>query len=296
MAAYGQLNWFNENDPGCQFAMGYQSNASLAGMLATNTGRTWGSTVSYLESHDEQRLAYKQNQWGVEGVKGNLDMSMRRLSSAAAQMIMAPGAHMIWQFSELGNDENTKNNDGGNNTDPKLVLWNYYDVPARRGLYWNYCELIKFRNLNPDLFSKEASTSLNFASWASCRFFSSSIGDKELHLVVNPDVSNNLTYKCNFKSTNPDDYVIGSKSYGTNPVINFETGEVTLQPGAYVLIVNSSVDTAVEQIKAEMAGSEPVSTEWYSLTGARVVNPDKGIFIQVVKYADGTSRSFKVVR
>ena len=28
------------------------------------------STVSYLESHGEQRLAYKQNQWGEAEIKG----------------------------------------------------------------------------------------------------------------------------------------------------------------------------------------------------------------------------------
>ena len=28
---------------------------------------------------------------------------------------------MIWQFSELGNFDNTKNANGGNNTDPKTV-------------------------------------------------------------------------------------------------------------------------------------------------------------------------------
>ncbi len=49
-----------------------------------------GSTVSYLESHDEQRLAYKQNQWGEAEIKGKLEPSMARLGSAAAQMILAP--------------------------------------------------------------------------------------------------------------------------------------------------------------------------------------------------------------
>lgn len=296
MAAYGQLNWYNLNDPGCQFAMGYQSNSSLSGMLATNTGRTWGSTVSYLESHDEQRLAYKQDTWGVEGaVKGNLWGSMRRLGSAAAQMIMAPGSHMIWQFSELGNNENTKN-DSGNNTSPKEVLWTYYNVPARYGLYCSYAELIKTRLLNPELFSEEATYALNFVPWTSCRYFNSTIGDKELHLIVNPALYDQLTYKVDFNSANPDDYVIATKSYGSEPVINFETGEVTVAAGAYVVIVSSAVDTGIDEITSEMTGLEPVSEEWYTLTGARVMNPDKGIFIHVVKYADGNVRSFKEIR
>lgn len=297
MAAYGQLNWYNVNDPGCQYAMGYQSNASLSGFLATNTGRTWGSTVSYLESHDEQRLAYKQEQWGVEGaVKGNLWGSMRRLGSAAAQMIMAPGSHMIWQFSELGNNENTKNANSGNNTDPKTVLWTYFNVPSRYGLYCTYAELIRTRLLNPELFSQEASYTLNYVPWTSCRYFSSTIGDKELHLVVNPAVTDILTYKVNFKSSNPDDYMVAAQSYGSEPMINYETGEVTLGAGCFVVIVSTTVDTGVDELQAELKDCEPVGEQWFTLTGTRVENPDKGVYIHVVKYADGTTRSFKVIR
>ncbi|MDE5872028.1 MAG: Por secretion system protein, partial [Muribaculaceae bacterium] len=136
MAATGQLNWANVNEGGCQYAMGYQTDSNLSRFYAPKDGgRLWGSTVSYLESHDEQRLAYKQNQFGEKGVKGNIPNSMHRLGSAAAQMILAPGAHMIWQFSELGNYDNTKNSDGGNNTDPKTVRWNLLDNADRKGLY-----------------------------------------------------------------------------------------------------------------------------------------------------------------
>ncbi|MDE6668514.1 MAG: hypothetical protein K2K26_02385, partial [Muribaculaceae bacterium] len=117
MAADGELNWANINNAGCQFAMGYSSESDMSRFYAPmDDNRLWGSTVSYLESHDEQRLAYKQDQWGVAGVKGDRKTSMQRLGSAAAQMFMAPGAHMIWQFSEMGNAQNTKDDNNGNNT------------------------------------------------------------------------------------------------------------------------------------------------------------------------------------
>ena len=103
MAADGELNWANVNDAGCEYAMGYSSKASLNRMWAVRDSRTAGSTVAYLESHDEQRLAYKQDQWGAAGIKGNHKVSMQRLGAAAAQMILVPGSHMIWQFSEMGN-------------------------------------------------------------------------------------------------------------------------------------------------------------------------------------------------
>ena len=295
MAAFGQLNWANINNSGCQYAMGYKSDASLNRMLATFDSRTWGSTVSYLESHDEQRLAYKQNQWGEEGVKGNLAVSMRRLGSAAAQMIMAPGSHMIWMFSELGNDENTKDNNGGNNTSPKKVLWSYYDVPDRRGLYDNYAELIAYRLNNPDLFAEKAGYSLNFAGWTLGRSFHSSVDGKELHLLINPMINEEITMTTSFQSADPDVYYIASKSYGTEPTFDVKAGKVTVPANSYVLIVNDKVDNAVMEVAPELAGSEPVAEAWYTVTGARVDKPSRGIFVRVVDYADGTRRSFKQV-
>ena len=296
MAAYGQLNWANVNSQGCEYAMGYRSNASLSRMLATSDSRTWGSTISYLESHDEQRLAYQQDTYGDTGVKGNLAVSMRRLGSAASQMIMAPGSHMIWMFSELGNNENTKDNTGGNNTSPKKVLWSYYDVPDRYGLYMNYAELISIRLSNPELFAQNAGYSINYSGWTLGRYFHSSVGGKELHLLVNPQVAGDLTMDVSFGSTNQNAYTIASKSYGTEPSFDVAKGKVTVPPNSYVLIINDNVVNGVEDIIADFAGSEPISQEWYTLTGARVLNPDKGIYILLVKYADGTSRSFKIAK
>ena len=294
MAAFGQLNWANLNYAGYQYAEGYNSGASLNRFLATNDSRTWGSTVSYLESHDEERLAYQQDQYGAAGVKGNLANSMRRLGSAAAQMIMAPGAHMIWMFSELGNNETTKNA-SGNNTSPKKVLWSYYDVPDRRGLYDSYAECIDIRNNNPELFAQNAGYSLQFSGWSLGRYFHSSVGGKELHLLVNPQIDKDLTMNVSFGSTNPADYYVASKSYGTSPSYDVAAGTVTIPANSYVLIVNQKVTNAVEEIKAELAGSEPVGESWYTLTGTRVDNPSDGIFIRVVDYADGTRKSFKQV-
>ena len=296
MARYGQLNWANVNHQGCQYAMGYRSDASLNRMDATKDGRTFGSTISYLESHDEQRLAYQQDTYGDLAIKGNLELSMRRLGSAAAQMIIAPGSHMIWMFSELGNNENTKDATGGNNTSPKKVLWSYYDVPDRRGLYDNYCELIAIRLNNKRLFEQNSGYSLNYSGWTLGRYYHSTVDGRELHLLVNPQVDKELTMSVSFGSTSQSDYKIGSKSYGTNPTFDVVAGTVTIPANSYVLIINNAVSTAVDEIPADLAGAEPVSDEWYTLTGAQVSNPDKGLFIRVVKYADGAVRSFKVVK
>ncbi|MDE7409538.1 MAG: hypothetical protein K2N09_05900 [Muribaculaceae bacterium] len=257
MAATGQLNWANINEAGCQFAMGYQSDSNLNPFYAPKDGsRLWGSTVSYLESHDEQRLAYKQNLYGESGVKGKIVNSLHRLGSAAAQMILAPGAHMIWQFSELGNYDNTKNSDGGNNTDPKTVRWSLLDNSNRRGLYDSYCELIAIRNGNPELFAETASFENNCAqsNWAGGRTMVSKAGNKELITVINPNIDKEITVTVNFSVKDNSAYQIVSKSYNSNPSFNASGNTVTVPANCYVSI--GSMDVAgVENVWNDSASS-----------------------------------------
>ncbi len=257
MAATGQLNWANINEAGGQFAMGYQSDSNLNRFYALKDGsRLWGSTVSYLESHDEQRLAYKQNQYGEKGVKGNVSNSMHRLGSAAAQMILAPGAHMIWQFSELGNSESTKNVDGGNNTDPKIVRWNLLDDANRKGLYDNYSELIALRNNNTDLFAESASfeNSCGPANWANGRTMVSRAGSKELITVINPNIDKEITVNVSFSSKDESAYQILSKSYDSAPSFSAANGSVTVPANCYVAIGSMEV-SAVESVWSDTAAS-----------------------------------------
>lgn len=275
LAETGQLNWANINDEGCQFAMGYESDSNLNRFYAPKDSRTWGSTVSYLESHDEQRLAYKQNQWGVAAVKGNLAVSMQRLGSAAAQMIMAPGAHMIWQFSELGNYDNTKNADGGNNTDPKIVRWNLLESPERKGLYDCYSQLISIRNDNPDLFTETASFESNCSSsdWKNGRKLVSKAGDKEIFTVINPNVSGPLTVSVAFNSDDNKSYEILSKSYGCEPSFSASDKTVTVPANCYVVIGSSNLSSGIEEVGVDIESALMV----YAADGTIVIDKAPGV-------------------
>lgn len=251
MAETGQLNWANVNEAGCQFAMGYDTDSNLNRFYAPyDGGRTWGSTVSYLESHDEQRLAYKQKTYGVSEIKGKTAPSMQRLGSAAAQMILAPGAHMIWQFSELGDYDNTKNAEGGNNTDPKPVRWNLLDYPDRKGLYDCYSELIAIRNENPELFANSASFDMNCNSsdWKNGRKMVSKTDKKELITVINPNVTGSITVSVPFTGNDNESYKILSKSYGSEPSFSASENKVTVEANCYVVIGDKNVTADVENI------------------------------------------------
>lgn len=248
MAADGELNWENYNEQGCQYAMGYDSKSDLNGMLAAKMGRTPGSTVSYLESHDEQRLAYKQQQWGDGVVKTDANVAMRRLASAAAQMLLVPGAHMIWQFSEMGNAQNTKNPDGSNNVDPKIVDWGLLDNAANRGLYDCYRQLVGLRLQNEDLFGSDAEYNNNCAYWK-VRTITSAIADKELLAVINPSVTEAVTVNMPFRSSDDNAYHIVSKAFDTEPTFNASTKMVTVPANSYVVVASRNV-TGIDEIVA----------------------------------------------
>lgn len=271
MAADGQLNWANINNASCQFAMGYSEDSNLNRFNAESDSRTWGSTVSYAESHDEERMGYKQVQYGASGVKGNNEVSKRRIGSLHAQMLLSPGAHMIWQFSELGNDQSTKSG-SGNNTDPKKVNWNALNDDDTYGLYQNICELINLRTREPELFDKDALRQMNFtaSSWSNGRFLYLSKNGKELILAINPNVTGDRTFECStmFGSKDNGNYRIESKSYNTNPTFDAATGRISVPANSYVVIVSNNV-VGIDSI---ITDDTPLSNEVYSVAGDIIIN------------------------
>lgn len=192
----GQLQWANINNASCQFTMGWDNgNNNLFRFLSTSDGRPWGSTVSYAESHDEERMAYKNATWGVEGVKipaGSdltiTEMSLQRLGCLAAQMLMIPGPKMIWQFGELGNGQTTKKANGENNTSNKIVCWNYLEDPGRVALMNTYATIINMRMANPDLFGRDATFKAKGigSKFAAPRTIHLTSGTKEAIAFINP--------------------------------------------------------------------------------------------------------------
>lgn len=295
MAADGELNWANVNDPGCQFAMGYKSNSALNRMWAVRDSRTAGSTVAYLESHDEQRLAYKQNQWGIAGVKGNHTVSMQRCGAAAAQMILVPGSHMIWMFSEMGNAQNTKDNNGGNNTSPKIVCWDLLEDADNAALVKNYSELIGIRLNHPELFADDAAYSLSLTSWEAGRNIQTSAGNKELYAVINPNVSGApLTLTVGFKKNDNAAYHVASKSFGSNPTFDAAAKTITVEPNCYAVVTTSDIsgiddiayDKEAETVIYSTPGEIRVANndgavQVYTLDGARIADTEGNATLQV---------------
>lgn len=134
LANEGILLWGNMNNPSCEAAMGYNENNKSDLTFAAYKNRGWSkpSLVSYMESHDEERVTFKQLAYGASNgsysVK-DLKTAAQHHAALAAVFLSIPGPKMVWQWQELGYDYsiNTCENGTINNdcrTSPKPSFWN----------------------------------------------------------------------------------------------------------------------------------------------------------------------------
>lgn len=154
LSAYGMLLWGNSNYNYNEGTLGYVNSSDVSWSLSQVRGWTKPLLISYMESHDEERLMYKNTQFGnIQGSYNTREKNtaLDRMKMAAAIFLMTPGPRMIWQFGELGFDYsiNTCQNGTVNNNcrlDNKPIVWNYLHDTARKSLFDWYSKLLKLRN------------------------------------------------------------------------------------------------------------------------------------------------------
>lgn len=242
----GQINWANINNASCQFAMGYDTDNNLNRFLSTkDDNRPWGSTISYAESHDEQRVAYKVDAYSPAAIKNSKDNKYARLGALAAQMLLTPGPKMVWQFGELGNNQNTKNTDGGNNTDPKIVDWAGWLADADRAALKNvYSRLINLRRNNPELFTKDAIfvTSDLSGSYNSLRYMRLRNGNKEVIAFINPSLTSELKISCQANVISASNHELYTSSRGvTDNLTGSGSVSATVPANGFAVYVSKDI-------------------------------------------------------
>jgi len=143
LANAGFMLWANATHNYQEASMGY-SGHDLSWANFQNHNFNDRHAVAYAESHDEERLMYKNLQWGNSN--GDYDLSdpvlaLRRQQAIMAMNLLMPGPRVMWQFEELGYDYSINTCSDGVTVDPncrieaKPVRWDYYDEPERRHLY-----------------------------------------------------------------------------------------------------------------------------------------------------------------
>ncbi len=160
----GMLLWAKMTDPYNQSTMGYSSGSDLSPVYSGNRGWNVLHGVGYMESHDEERLMYKNLQYG-NSVGGynvkELATGLARMSAASAMFYTIPGPKMLWEFGELGYDQSINLcPDGTNNSNcrvsAKPVKWSYLDESARVTLFNYVSDLIRLKKQYPVFATGEA--------------------------------------------------------------------------------------------------------------------------------------------
>jgi 1,4-alpha-glucan branching enzyme len=241
LADAGMMLWGKMTEPYNQNTMGYASNANIS--WGYYKSRNWNqpNLVTYMESHDEERLMYKNLQFGNSNggyaVK-TLNTALSRQELAGLFFFSIPGPKMIWQFGELGYDISIDQN---GRTGKKPILWNYKDVSERKKIYDTWATLIAFKKKH-EVFSTSDLT-FDVAGLV-----------KRINLK---HATNNITIVGNFdvvaKTINPNFSKTGTwYEYFSSTTKNVtSTSELlTLQPGEYRLYSTTALENplAVDDI------------------------------------------------
>ena len=152
LGSQGMMMWNNMSGAGEQSTMGYPSGPSwdLSGLFYDNDGMaTPYNLIDYFESHDEERLQFKNETYGNSSgsyTTRDIPTGLKRDEMAAVFMFSAPGPKMLWQFGERGYDISI--NDLGGRLSDKPPHWEYMQDGNRHHLYQVYSRMIKWKTKN----------------------------------------------------------------------------------------------------------------------------------------------------
>jgi hypothetical protein len=200
-----------------------------------------------MESHDEERMAYKNinygNAIGSYNIKDTATSTIRN-EMCAAFLMSIPGPKMIWQFGELGYDypinycvNGTVNNNC--RLDDKPIRWDYKQQARRQHLNTIYSSLsnLRYNGWYKDVFTANNITlSRDLSSAVKWMTIRSATDSSQLLIVGNFDVINQ-TGSVTFPAAGTwYDYLKGTTFAATG-----SPQSIALVPGEYHVYLNRNV-------------------------------------------------------
>lgn len=157
LADDGMMLWANVWTQYQEASMGYLPNSNFDRGIHVAKGFNSAHLVGFMESHDEERITYKNIKYGNSSGSYNIKdtaTALKRMQLNAAFLLTIPGPKMIWQFGELGYDYSrcyqSKDNDESSNCDQKTaakpIRWDYKAEARRQQVFTTYSELNRLRN------------------------------------------------------------------------------------------------------------------------------------------------------
>jgi glycosidase len=278
LSDFGMMLWGNNNYNYAEAAMGYSSD--LTAVSAQGMGWTVPNLVSYMESHDEERIMYKTITYGASAGSyntQNVKTALKRMELDAIFLLTVPGPKMIWQFGELGYDISI---DSGGRTGVKPIKWNYFSDPDRHRLYTIYKLLNNLRSSQPVFGTGSYSYSLS-TPLKSIQLFDP---------TMNVDVLGNFGLtQASITPTFPQTGMWYEYFTGDSINVLNINDQISLQPGEYRLytsrkLASPGILLGINDIKA--TGKEPLVTVY--------PNPSPGEFTFEIQSMNPTSVSVSV--
>ena len=183
-----------------ELSMGYSGNISR--MNSSSRGFTSNRLMGYAESHDEERLMYKNLQFGnsanaAHNVK-TLNVALSRMSAIGAVSLLVPGPKMIWHFGELGwensifacNNGTVNTSSDATSGDCKLDTkqqpqWvnNWFGDTNRSKIYNDWSKMITMKTVEP-VFSGTATISNTSSLYPNIKITNSALASSQLKDVL----------------------------------------------------------------------------------------------------------------
>ncbi len=197
LSNYGMMIWGNINYNYNQATMGFISTADFSSISYKNRSWTTPGLVGYMESHDEERLMYKNKTYGNStntsyNIK-DIPIGLARNELAALFFFTVPGPKMIWQFGELGYDISIDQN---GRVGRKPIHWDYFQDDNRRHLLSVYTQLIKLKKESPAFETTDFTTSF----YGSKKWIKLISNDMNVVAMGNFDIQT-LTFTLDFPNT-----------------------------------------------------------------------------------------------
>jgi glycosidase len=286
LAGYGFMLWGNSNHNFNEATMGYASTSDLGWTDYKARGWSKPLVMAYAESHDEERLQFKNIKFGNSNVSYNIKDStigLQRLEAAMCFLLPLRGPKMIWQFEELGYDYSIDYNDRIGN---KPIRWDYKNDFRRRKLYEVTATLAKLKTEDDSLSTDN---------------YTYNAGATAIKTLVINSTTTKASIIANFGIT-PAYVTINFPATGTwynvfgRDSITLTTTQLqdTLAPGEYKFFLNKYITTnyptAVNEttvdwsgatvfpnpaqtdfsIKTGIENSQPLNVEIWSITGKKL--------------------------
>ena len=255
----GIMLWGIMNSQYNQLTMGYGSGSNFDRMGYLSRGFNAPRLVGYAESHDEERLMYRNLQFGNSNGGydiTNLNTALSRMAALGAVTLTIPGPKMIWHFGDLGMDNSiftcnngTVNEPGGTDGDCKLDTkpqpqWvNNWLGDSNRNQIYNAWARLNALKINEDVF--EGNYSIDSGDLTPRIFiWDDAIPSNELKNVVilaNFDVvAQNIVPDFPYEGTW---YDLMDDTGSTSINVSNTAATINLQPGEFKIYGNQAVGT-----------------------------------------------------